>query len=200
MKEILPGIWTWSVFNQDRGMNFNGHLVVNDEGCVLIDPPPMSEQDAAQVEKLGPPIDVVITNRHHTRDAMTPAGRWSSRILLHEADANAIPETVRLGGVYHDGDRLPAGLLVITLSHQKSPGESALLSKRANALILGDALIGHPAGSLNLLPAGKYADVALAREGIWKLLNFPFDTVLLGDGESILSGGRTAIEAFLARA
>ena len=200
MQEILPGIWTWSVFNQDREMNFNGHLVANDEGCVLIDPPPMSEQDAAQVEKLGPPIDVVVTNRHHTRDAMAPAARWRSRILLHEADSRAIPDSVRLGGIYHDGDRLPSGLLVIALSHQKSPGESALLCKSANALILGDALIGKPAGSLNLLPAEKYPDAALAREGIRRLLDFPFDSVLVGDGASILRGGRAAIEAFLARA
>jgi glyoxylase-like metal-dependent hydrolase (beta-lactamase superfamily II) len=199
MQEILHGIWTWSVFNQDRGMNFNGHLISNDEGCVLIDPPPLSEQDVAQVEKLGPPIDIVITNRHHTRDAMIPAGRWRSRILLHEADAPAIPQSVRLGGIYHDGDRLPSGLLVITLDHQKSPGESALLCKRANALLLGDALIGKPDGSLNLLPAEKYADAALAREGIRRLLDFSFDSVLVGDGTSILHGGRAAIESFLAR-
>jgi glyoxylase-like metal-dependent hydrolase (beta-lactamase superfamily II) len=200
MKEIVPGIWTWSVFNQERGMNFNGHLLVNDEGCVMVDPPPLDPRDMARAEELGPPSAIVITNRHHTRDAMVPAGLFHTRILLHEADAAAIPSAVRLGGLFRDGDRLPAGLLVVTLKDQKSPGESALLCRKANAIILGDALIGKPSGSLGLLSPDKYADVSKAREGIRRLLDCPFEAVLVGDGESIPRGGRAAVEAFLARA
>lgn len=198
MREILPGVWTWSVFNEEKGLGFNGHLIANDEGCVLIDPPVMSEADLAQTGRLGPPTAILITNRHHTRDAMTPAGRFKSRILLHELDAEALPPAVRLGGVFRGGDHLPGGLLVVTLLDQKSPGEAALVLKNANAIILGDALVGKPPGALNLLPADKYKDVVRAREGIRRLLDFPFDAVLVGDGESILKGGRRAVEAFLA--
>jgi len=200
MKEILPGFWSWSVFNQERGMNFNGHLVVSDQGCVLIDPPSMGPQELEHAASLGPPAAIVITNRHHTRDAMTPAGHFKIRILVHELDAEALPATVRLGGIFKDGDQLPAGLLAVGLQDQKSPGECALLHARSGVLILGDALIGKPAGQLNLLPAEKYGDVAKARAGIKRLTDFRFDSVLVGDGEPVLTGGRAAVEAFLARA
>ncbi|HEY3174856.1 MAG TPA: hypothetical protein VGK94_03750 [Candidatus Polarisedimenticolia bacterium] len=200
MKEIVPGVWTWSVFNEERGLSFNGHLVAGDEGCVLIDPPPMTEGDLDQAERLGPPAAILITNRHHTRDAMTPAGRFKARILVHELDAIGLPPALRLGGVFRGGDRLTGGLLVVTLMDQKSPGESALVLKTAKAVILGDALIGKPPGSFNLLPADKYKDVSKARDGIRRLLDYPFDAVLVGDGESIAAGGRKAVEAFLARA
>ena len=199
MKEIVPGFWSWAVFNQERGMNFNGHLVVDGRGCVLIDPPVMSPQDLEQAVSLGPPSAILITNRHHTRDAMTPAGHFKIRILVHELDAQSLPATVRLGGVYNDGEQLPAGLTAIGLRDQKSPGECALLHPASGVLILGDALIGKPAGQLNLLPAEKYGDVDKARAGIRRLLDFRFDSVLVGDGDPVLTGGHAAVEAFLAR-
>lgn len=197
MKEILPGIHAWSVLNKDRGIDFNGHMVVNDEGCVLVDPVPMSAADLKQAEALGRPSAIIITNRHHTRDAGTFAARWKIPILLHEADAQEIPDSVRLGGVYHEGDRLAAGLLVVTLAGQKSPGESALHCRKAKAMILGDALIGKPAGSLNLLPPDKYKDLAAARKGLSRLLDFSYEAVLVGDGASLPTGGRKAVEEFL---
>jgi glyoxylase-like metal-dependent hydrolase (beta-lactamase superfamily II) len=199
MREILPGIWTWSVFSKEKGLHFNGHLVVNDEGRALIDPPAMSAEDLAQAAKLASPTAIIITNRHHTRDAMTLAGHFKARILCHELDALGLPPAVRLGGVFRGGDRLPGGLLVVTLLDQKSPGESALVLRKADAIILGDALIGKPAGSLDLLEADKYKDAGRARDGIRRLLDYPFDAVLVGDGESIVSGGRRAVERFLAR-
>jgi len=199
MKQIFPGIHTWSVFNQEKGLEFNGHLVVNDEGCALIDPPPMSDEDASQAEELGPPSVIIITNCHHTRGAMAFASRWHAPILLNEKDAGALPPTVRLGGIYRDGDRLAAGLLVVGLEDQNSPGESALLCGKAGAIIMGDALIGKPPGSFSLLPAEKYKDVAAARRGLRKLLEHSFDAVLLGDGTSLIRDGRRAVEAFLAR-
>ncbi len=198
MKQILPGIHTWSVFSQEKGLEFNGHLVINDEGCALIDPPPMSDENASQAEKLGPPSVIIITNCHHTRGAMAFASRWHAPILLNEKDAEALPPTVRLGDIYRDGDRLAAGLLVVGLEDQKSPGESALLCGKAGAIILGDALIGKPPGSFSLLPAEKYKDVAAARRGLRRLLELSFDAVLVGDGSSVTRGGRRAVEAFLA--
>lgn len=197
MERILSGVYTWSVFNREKGLDFNGHLVTNSEGCVLIDPPPMTEEQIEKSESLGPPSAIVVTNCHHTRDAMTFADRWRAPILLNEMDATAIPDTVRLGGIYRDGEKLAAGLLAIRLPDQKSPGESALLLSEADAVILGDAVIGKPAGQLSLLPDDKYADPDAARKGLRRLLEHPFSAVLLGDGTSIPEGGRVVLEAFL---
>jgi hypothetical protein len=80
----------------------------------------------------------------------------------------------------------------------KSPGESALFLDRGKGyVILGDALIGKPAGQLNLLPAEKFADVNKARRGLTRLLNYTFDTVLVGDGASILTEGKEAVRRAL---
>jgi len=41
--------------------------------------------------------------------------------------------------------------------------------------------------------ADKFADVAKARESLTRLLKYNFDTVLVGDGTSILGGGKEAV-------
>jgi hypothetical protein len=48
-----------------------------------------------------------------------------------------------------------------------------------------------------MLPAEKYADAAKAREGLRRLLKYNFDTLLVGDGASILNGARQAVEQAL---
>ena len=64
-------------------------------------------------------------------------------------------------------------------------------------LIVGDALIGKPAGSVSFLPAEKYTDVAKAHEGLRRLLQYNFDSLLVGDGASILTGAKQAVERVL---
>ena len=197
MREIAPGIFTWSVFSQEKGIAFNGHYVSNSQGRVLVDPPAMDDADAAWIETAGFPEAIVITNAHHTRSALTSAARWRIPILLPEKDVTLSPPETRMGGVHHDGDRLPAGLIVIGLDAQKTPGESALLCEASLTLIVGDALIGKPAGSLAMLPPQKFADPVSARAGLGRLLDFNFEALLLGDGASIPRGGKAALTQFL---
>jgi glyoxylase-like metal-dependent hydrolase (beta-lactamase superfamily II) len=100
---------------------------------------------------------------------------------------------------FKDGELLPGGIWVIHLQDQKSPGESALfLQLGKGVLIVGDALIGKPPGRLSLLPAEKYADAAKAKAGLRRLLKYQFDAVLVGDGTSILTEAKPAVEQAVA--
>jgi len=197
MRQIVPGIWTWSVFSKEKGLDFNGHLVAGDHGCVLIDPPAMSGEGRATADRLGFPEAVIITNRDHLRDSKSAVERWRCPIMIHEQDGAGISIGSRPGKSFVDGDRLPGGLRVVTLTDQKSPGESALWCEASSAMIIGDAIIGAPAGSIRMLPAAKFADPEKARAALRRLLDFPFDALLLGDGASLPEGGRRALESFL---
>jgi glyoxylase-like metal-dependent hydrolase (beta-lactamase superfamily II) len=105
---------------------------------------------------------------------------------------------IKADQTYKDGELLPGGIWAIHLSDQKSPGESALFLQRGKGiLIVGDALIGKPAGSLTMLSHEKYADQAKAREGLKRLLKYAFDAILVGDGTSILTGAKPAVEKAL---
>ena len=93
---------------------------------------------------------------------------------------------------YRDPDQIRFELL-----DQPMPQTNATFLQR-RLLILGDALIGKPPGSLSLLPDGKFEDSALARQGVSRLTELDVDVVLVGDGASILKGGGKAIRRFVA--
>jgi glyoxylase-like metal-dependent hydrolase (beta-lactamase superfamily II) len=136
---------------------------------------------------------VLLTNRDHEREAATYQQEFGCQVMVPEADASQM--TIKADKTYKDGELLAGGIWVIHLKDQKSPGESALFIQQGKGvLIVGDALIGKPPGSLAMLLAEKYADVGKAREGLRRLLNYNFDTILVGDGTSILTGAKQAME------
>lgn len=196
MKSLLPGIWEWSWFSEEKQLDFNGHVLAVGEHRILIDPPPMSQPDLAFL-KQGEAVDyIILTNRDHQREAEQFRQTFGCKIMVPDLDAHEM--TVAIDKTYKDGELLPGGIWIIHLKDQKSPGESALfLQKGKGVVIVGDALIGHPSGSLRLLPDDKYADKEQARLGLRRLLNFGFDTLLVGDGVSVMTNAKPAVQQLL---
>ena len=193
MKQLLPGVWQWSWFSQEKQLDFNGLFLTVGEHRVLVDPPPMNADEMAQARHGGQIDYIIITNRDHAREAAAYRKAFTCQVWVPEADAAQMEITP--DKTYKDGELLPGGIWAIHLQDQKSPGECALfLQQGKGIMILGDALIGKPPGSVTMLPAEKYADPAKAREGLRRLLKYNFDTILVGDGMSIISGGKQAVE------
>lgn len=192
MKTIASGIQQWTSFSQEKQLDFNGLLLTGNDHCILVDPPPMDASDRTTVLK-GPKVDyILLTNRDHVREADACRRDFQAKVYAPAADASLVDLTV--DKTYEDGELLPGGIWTIHLTDMKSPGESALFLDRGKGyLILGDALIGKPAGRLSLLPAEKFADVAKARKSLARLLKYNFDTVLVGDGASILTNGKETV-------
>jgi glyoxylase-like metal-dependent hydrolase (beta-lactamase superfamily II) len=143
------------------------------------------------------PVDyIILTNRDHAREAAKYQGEFHCQLQVPEADATQMD--LKPTKMFKDGELLPGGIWAIQLKDQKSPGESALFIQQGKGvLIVGDALIGKPAGSVSLLPTEKYADVEKAREGLRRLLKYNFDSLLVGDGASVLTGAKQAVERLL---
>jgi glyoxylase-like metal-dependent hydrolase (beta-lactamase superfamily II) len=197
MKQVFPGIWQWSWFSEEKQIDFNGLLMTVGEHRVVVDPPPMTAEDLGQARRGGPVDYIVLTNRDHEREAAICRKEFGCQIMVPSADAPQM--AVKADKTYEDGDLLPGGIWVIHLQDQKSPGESALFIQQGNGImIVGDALIGKPPGSLRMLPAEKYADATKAREGLRRLLKYNFDTLLCGDGAAVMTGAKQAVERAIA--
>ncbi len=197
MQEIVPGIFTWSWLSEPRQMDFNGFYVQGKGQSVVVDPPPCPEADLEEMERRGRPVAIILTNVHHGRSSRALAERFEAGVLIHAADASGVDAPV--AGTFTGGASLPAGLTAVEVAGSKSPGETALHVPAARALILGDALIGRPAGEVSLLPPDKIPDRQAAREGIRRLLDLPFEALLVGDGTCIPRGGPAAVRRFLER-
>lgn len=196
MKQLLPGIWQWSWFSQEKQLDFNGLFITLGEHRVLVDPPPMNPDEIAQCRRGGPIDYIVITNRDHAREATTNRKTFGCQLWVPDADAPQMD--LAPDKTFKDGELLPGGMWAIHLHDQKSPGESALfLQQGSGVMIVGDALIGKPPGAVSMLAADKYADAGKARERLQRVLKYNFDTLLVGDGASIMSGAKQTVANLL---
>ncbi|MCY3737656.1 MAG: cupin domain-containing protein [Gemmatimonadaceae bacterium] len=187
MKQVYPDMYCWSVFNEDRQIDFNGHLWVREEGNVLFDPVPMIESDLAQLERLGGAAWIVLTNRDHEREAGAFRERTGARVIAPEADAGTLG--VSVDRAVGEGEILP-GLRAVPLEHGKSPGEIALYWPEREVILAGDLVVGAPVGRLSLLADEKLDDAPAAALECRKLLALEFDAILVGDGHSLVTGAR----------
>jgi len=195
MKKITPHIYTWSVFNEEKQLNFNGHYIQVGAHVFLVDPPAMSESDIKEVEEFSIPTRIYLTNKHHTRDSARHRERWACQVFIHEDD-KALME-IPVDGTFSDGELLEECVEVIRIPDAKTPGECAFFWKAQGVLTVGDALIGKPPGKLSLLSDDKFKDPQRFRQGLSVLRGLAYDILLVGDGESIFSGARPVVEGFL---
>lgn len=193
MKALLPGIWQWSWFSEEKKLDFNGLYLGVGDHHMLVDPPPMGEEDVRVIKRAGGIDYIIITNRDHEREAGRYQAEFGCQLRVPQADAPLM--TLAPTKTFADGELLPGGIWVIHLKDQKSPGESALFIQQGKGvLIVGDALIGAPAGRLRLLAVEKYSDYSKAKEGLKRLLRYNFDSILVGDGVSIMTDAKSAVE------
>ena len=198
MIKLLDDIYTWSVFSEEKQLHFNGWFILKQPpsiGTVVIDPPKPSEEDLAQMQELGGVQQIIITNQNHIRWAIELREKFNPLLRINNLDAANV--NLISNKNFNHGSILAGFLEAIGIPDNKSPGETALYWPQRKTLILGDALIGDPPGKLRLLPIEKYADAQRAKEGIKVLLNLDFDILLVGDGDSILSGAKSTVEDFI---
>jgi glyoxylase-like metal-dependent hydrolase (beta-lactamase superfamily II) len=196
MREFLPGVLTWSRFSEPHGYDFNGTLVLHEGGNLCIDP---VEPSAEVLDRLGKEgvAQILITNRNHTRAANRVRERTGARVALHPADASH----ARGEGTPIDTEleiHQQVGPFTIVGAPGKSPGEVVLHDAARGLLVIGDAVIGNPAGQLSLLNESVMDNPPRLRESVRQLLELDFDAVLVGDGVPIHEGGRELLRELVA--
>ncbi|GIW40854.1 MAG: hypothetical protein KatS3mg076_1431 [Candidatus Binatia bacterium] len=196
MQELLPGVWTWAWFSEPHGYHFRGYFFPLPEGNLCVDPVPPDERTLAELVERGV-SKILLTNRNHTRAANAVRGATGARTLVHPADA----EHARSMGCVVDGSLLAPGRVgpfEVVPVPGKSPGEVALYWSERKLLLVGDCVVGHPPGSLSLLPERVMDDPARLRESVRSLLELDFDVLLVGDGEPVLGGAARKLRDLVA--
>jgi len=195
MRKMMDGLYTWSIFNEEKKLPFNGLYLKTAFAAVLIDPPPMSDEDRDEAEKLGRPAAVFLTNKHHTRGSAAFRERWGAKISIHKNDLPLME--IPVDASFNDGETLAQELKAIRIPDAKTPGECALYWAKEKTMIVGDAVIGKPPGGLSMLPDEKFKDPRKAKDGLNVLLEFDFERLLVGDGASIDRNARQVLDEFL---
>lgn len=191
----IAGVRSWSRWQPDRGMFFNSYLIERAGGNLAVDPLALDEADVRELESLGGIAVVVLTNRDHEREAAQIRSRFGARVLASEIEAPLFG--LPLDGTFRDGQEVSDGVVALGLPHGKTPGEVALHLPELRTAIVGDAIVGTPAGSLCLLADDKLADreaFVLALRRLWALR---LESLLLCDGAPLFAGADDAIGTLL---
>jgi glyoxylase-like metal-dependent hydrolase (beta-lactamase superfamily II) len=191
MREIVPGIFTWSWFSEPHGYDFNGYFLEWPEGNLCIDPVDAPPEVIAELARRGV-AHVLITNRNHVRDANRVRSRTGARTAIHPADAGyARGQQAEIDAELLVGASV--GPLTVIGVPGKSPGEVALHWPARRILFVGDVIVGKPPGACSVLRDKVMDDPARLRASVRALLAVDFDVLLVGDGVPILSGAKERV-------
>ena len=191
----IPDAWMFSAWQPDRGMNYNSYFFERDGGCVAIDPLPLDDSALEHLAKLGGVHTIVLTNRDHERGTAALKERFGSQVLAHEVEAPLF--RIKLDRTFRHGDEVFAGAFAIALAHGKTPGEVALHLPAANTAVVGDALIGSPAGALSVLPDDKLIDAKRFLFELRRLWALQLHGLLMCDGQPVFTGADAALADLL---
>jgi glyoxylase-like metal-dependent hydrolase (beta-lactamase superfamily II) len=188
METILGDVLTWSWFSEPHGYNFNSLLIEDPNGNICIDPVEPNDEVLSELVRRGV-SSILLTNRNHVRAANRIRERAGARCYIHPEDAAyAKGQGAAIDGDLREGEKI--GPLEVIGVPGKSPGEVALLWPERKVLVVGDAVIGNPPGRLSLLREKVMDDPARLRRSVQQLLARDFDTMLVGDGVSVIGDAK----------
>ena len=197
MREIAPGLWHWTARHPHIHIDVSSYCLLNER--VVIDPliPP---EGLAWFEANGAPEHVLMTNRHHDRDAWKLREAFGCTVHcirngLHEVQGRGPVEP------FDFGDELPGGAIAYEVD-AICPDETALFITAHRALACADGVVIWPGSdALAFVPDNLMDDPEDTKAGLraaYRRLadELDFDLLLLAHGDPVVGGGREALRAF----
>ena len=184
-------LFGWSIFNEERNIDFNSTLWVRSQGNVIIDPLPLIEHDKKHLESLGGAAHVIITNSDHIRDAAIISSMTGAKCWAPLAEKEQFP--LQCDGWLQDGDEPISGIEIFSFNGSKTPGELAVLIDETT-LITGDLIRAHEGGCLCIIPDAKLKNKDLAVKSIKRMASIKkIQAVITGDGWPVFNQGHEAL-------
>jgi len=181
----IPNAFFWSQWQTEHSLPANSYFFASEAGNVVVDPLPLDEHGHREIEKLGGVSSILVTTPDHERESQAFAERYSAAVVTQPRNEEEV---------------FP-GMIAVLLRDQKSKGEFAVSIPAQRIVVVGDSMIGTPAGGLSMLADDKYADVRKAALGLRRILRVNPETLLVGHGYSIYGGAYEAVyRLMLARA
>jgi hypothetical protein len=199
MEEILPGVLHWTAYRDTIGADV--HSYHHAPSGTVIDPMvPLQGLDAGfagrEVKR------VVLTNRHHYRDADAYRERFGCPVLCHEAGLHEFEPGRDVQG-FAFGDELAPGVRALEVG-VLTPEETAIVLEGAGgaAIALADCVIRGRHGELGFFPDELLGDDPQAvKDGLRDVLGRiaeaeEFEALLLAHGDPMHRTGRSALRTF----
>jgi hypothetical protein len=199
MEELVPGLWHWRVYRESIRHDVSSYYLERER--VILDPM-IPREGLEWLEEHGPPEHVLLTNRHHDRDAWRLRDAFGCTVRcirngLHELEGRGPIEP------FDFGDELPGGAVVYEVD-AICPDETALYLPALRALAVADGVVRWPGvDGLSFVPDFLMDDPEQTKAGLRDayrgLLELDFDLLLLAHGDPVVTGAKDELRAFVER-
>lgn len=164
----IPGIFAVSRIASGEPLVDNAHFVLTDAGNMILDPLPLDEPTHAEIERRGGVALIVVMSRERAQHAAAFSETYGATILDHAQHLQPL-----LGGAF-----------AIGLPNQSEAGAFAVAIPDRATIVVGDTLLGSPAGALSLSPTADAPDIKKAL-GLRAILRENPQRLLVARGVSI---------------
>lgn len=194
MREIAPGLWHWTAHHDHIHSDVSSYYLASER--VVLDPM-LPAEGLDWFEQHGTPEHVLLTNRHHDREAWRLQERFGSTV---HCIRNGLYELEGRGRVepFDFGDQLPGGAVVYEVD-AICPDETALHLPSHRALACADGVI-HYGGELSFVPEQYMEEPGRTKQGLRdayaRLLELDFDVLLVAHGAPMVGGAKDALREF----
>ena len=201
-KPIEKDVYAWEVPDAEFGEMMNGHLYIQKDGYVLIDPPLMPGL-LQSLGVFGKCNGVILLSGSHKRGSAMASNALGTTLYVPEFAASQIQgKNVK---PYKDGDIIAGDLKAVEIKSEigifgdHPIHEMALLDSHKRIFIC-DVCYGSPSGTLNLAPEGvipgnvkEQAQASLT--ALLKALPFGVNTAFFGHGADMKGEFSKQVEA-----
>jgi hypothetical protein len=192
--ELFDGVFHWKAKHPRIGFEVGCHYLSASETAI---DPLLPPEGIEWLEKRGV-RRIVLSNRHHLRQAPEIAQRLDCPILCHESGLHEFEEGPEVDGFAFD-ERLAEDVVALEMD-AICPDDTVLRIEAGDgALLFADSLIQY--GGLGFVPDGLIGEDP---EGVKRkicercstLLEEPFEHLLFAHGDPLLDSGREALRRF----
>ena len=192
-QEVLPGVLHWTALHPRIGIEVGCHFVVGSGTAI----DPLLPAEGIEWFEGRDLQQVVLSNRHHLRDAQLLAERFHCPIYCHEAGLHEFADGPQVNG-FAFGERLADDITALEMD-AICPEDTVLrIEADRGALLFADSLIHY--GEVGFVPDNLIGDDPEAvkrqiRRRCAALLDEDFEHLLFAHGTPLLDRGREALRA-----
>jgi hypothetical protein len=205
MQEVIPGVYHWTARHPRIKIEVSSYWL--EETGVAIDPlVPQPEGLEWFAERTLAPAAVLLSNRHHYREADSFADRFGCCVYCNRLGLYEFGDSEAVQG-FDLGDPLPGGAIAAELG-AICPDDTALHLPDKQAVVLADGVVrGGPYGQdgpLGFVPDSLMDDPPATKRALLVacaglLEELDFSHILLAHGGPVIGNGRERLQELVDR-
>lgn len=206
LEQVSDRIFRWIEMHgaaQGTPYRWNSYAIHIPEhkALALVDPLAMTEEDAAAVEKICPPTDIILTCEYHLREGEQYRHRWNSRLWANDAERKRYNITIDYW--FHDGDFVLEAVRCVFIPSGFYPETALLVQGDPTVLIIGDILSGARCDAgiseeqLGIAFPEYIPNLRLIRKSLEKLQSLEFDVICFGHGDPVRQQPKEKLKEFI---